>query len=525
LLYPLQSGALEGLTPNSLIQQAEVAGESLGKTHWGLSLRDFFKSTDEYSQLDHKLNQYVSLHSDLEAISDSLADHQDHIETVSWRSSFDDAFDTDVNELHQTLEECQQAIRFAAKYESIKDTLDTDEFDLTATKELLAAIKSPQSQPNPVAIKYCDVIFDTVKKYTSAKNTLSVYDLSNIHNTLQNALQANAGSRQSVANSLENVQSLLDAAVETETARQTLDLSHSGITHNEISHWIQAALAEVSVENIRKAKSAVSNLKEGVWKPEYLQKYTPAEFEHLVADLFADYGYRTTVTKQSNDGGIDVMAYSGSETIAIQVKQYSPGNRVGRPTVQQIAGVQVQIDATKAIVVTSSDFTQTAKEASQQYGDTMELINGTKLIQRLSRSGLTPPTGSSRENQQRHRRTQQSTSNSQRNTRSSYSENRNDGRFCMVCGERFQANLEQVKTPAGETIRCCPRCKQLLEQRNDMQDHSRSDAFQALGLSTGASQAEIKQAYRERVHKVHPDQGGSNEEFQQVQQAYETLLN
>lgn len=47
-------------------------------------------------------------------------------------------------------------------------------------------------------------------------------------------------------------------------------------------------------------------------------------------------------------------------------------------------------------------------------------------------------------------------------------------------------------------------------------------AFAVLGLSPDASEAEVKSAYRGKVKRVHPDQGGDPETFQRVQEAYTT---
>lgn len=47
-------------------------------------------------------------------------------------------------------------------------------------------------------------------------------------------------------------------------------------------------------------------------------------------------------------------------------------------------------------------------------------------------------------------------------------------------------------------------------------------AYEALGLPPTASAAEIKAAYRDRVKEVHPDRGGDEESFREVQEAYAT---
>lgn len=51
------------------------------------------------------------------------------------------------------------------------------------------------------------------------------------------------------------------------------------------------------------------------------------------------------------------------------------------------------------------------------------------------------------------------------------------------------------------------------------------DYYSILGVNRSASSDEIKQAYRRLASQHHPDKGGSKEEFQRVQEAYETLGN
>lgn len=52
-----------------------------------------------------------------------------------------------------------------------------------------------------------------------------------------------------------------------------------------------------------------------------------------------------------------------------------------------------------------------------------------------------------------------------------------------------------------------------------------SDYYDVLGISKNASLEEIKNAYKRLAKTHHPDRGGKKEEFQKIQQAYETLSN
>eukprot|EP00959_Pyramimonas_sp_CCMP1952_P187343 3917379-Pyramimonas_sp.AAC.2 len=47
--------------------------------------------------------------------------------------------------------------------------------------------------------------------------------------------------------------------------------------------------------------------------------------------------------------------------------------------------------------------------------------------------------------------------------------------------------------------------------------------FMLLGLPSHSTEAEVRRAYRTLVRKEHPDKGGSDAKFQEIQTAYDTL--
>lgn len=51
------------------------------------------------------------------------------------------------------------------------------------------------------------------------------------------------------------------------------------------------------------------------------------------------------------------------------------------------------------------------------------------------------------------------------------------------------------------------------------------DYYEILGLKRGASSAEIKAAYRRLAQKYHPDKGGDQERFKEINEAYQVLSN
>ena len=63
------------------------------------------------------------------------------------------------------------------------------------------------------------------------------------------------------------------------------------------------------------------------------------------------------------------------------------------------------------------------------------------------------------------------------------------------------------------------------ESGSDPDQESIDGAYAVLGLPAGASDTEVRRAYREKVKEVHPDHGGTHDEFQQVQEAYAAATN
>mmetsp|Transcript_6770 Transcript_6770/g.23640 ORF Transcript_6770/g.23640 Transcript_6770/m.23640 type:complete len:105 (-) Transcript_6770:1047-1361(-) len=50
-----------------------------------------------------------------------------------------------------------------------------------------------------------------------------------------------------------------------------------------------------------------------------------------------------------------------------------------------------------------------------------------------------------------------------------------------------------------------------------------SNLYDVLGLHEGASEKEIRRAYRNLATREHPDKGGDEEKFKHIQRAYEIL--
>ncbi len=118
---------------------------------------------------------------------------------------------------------------------------------------------------------------------------------------------------------------------------------------------------------------------------------TPLQFEALIASLLNSMGFRTQLTKQTGDGGIDIVALSTAPPVSgkyiIQCKRWS--QPVGETVVRDVYGIVTAERANKGIVVTTSSFTRQAYEFAQ--GKPIELIDGRRLAELVGAEG--PPEG------------------------------------------------------------------------------------------------------------------------------------
>lgn len=122
-------------------------------------------------------------------------------------------------------------------------------------------------------------------------------------------------------------------------------------------------------------KPVTSTAKEKHWEAK-LDEMGGYEFEEFVAQLFEKMGYETKVTKESGDQGVDVIAKTPFETLAIQAKNLS--SKVSNSAVQEIVAARNPSGADKAIVVTTSSFTRSARKLAK--ANNVRLVNREELL-------------------------------------------------------------------------------------------------------------------------------------------------
>jgi restriction system protein len=122
---------------------------------------------------------------------------------------------------------------------------------------------------------------------------------------------------------------------------------------------------------------------------EKLKRASPSFFERIVVELLVKMGYggsRADAGKaigRSGDGGIDGIIKEdrlGLDVVYIQAKRWE-NNSVGRPDVMQFAGALQAQKANKGIFMTTSRFTEDAKNYVAQIGSKVVLIDGDQLTE------------------------------------------------------------------------------------------------------------------------------------------------
>lgn len=124
------------------------------------------------------------------------------------------------------------------------------------------------------------------------------------------------------------------------------------------------------------AEDIVESTKDFILK-ELSRQLKGYDLEAFVADLFRAMGYRTTVSPQGGDSGIDITAYKDELPPRILVQVKSQDSDIKETTIQSLKGAMREGDY--GLFVTLSNYTKNA----QKYLDSTPIIrgiNGTELV-------------------------------------------------------------------------------------------------------------------------------------------------
>ncbi|MCG8470515.1 MAG: restriction endonuclease, partial [Desulfobacterales bacterium] len=111
--------------------------------------------------------------------------------------------------------------------------------------------------------------------------------------------------------------------------------------------------------------------------PEEIKVMNRRKFECFIAELFDGFGYSVELTKQTRDGGKDIIAIGNKDLLEnkylIECKRPNPGNPVDISVVRSLYGVKQYERATKAIGVTTTYFSPDAHDFQKDVKWELEL--------------------------------------------------------------------------------------------------------------------------------------------------------
>ncbi len=126
-------------------------------------------------------------------------------------------------------------------------------------------------------------------------------------------------------------------------------------------------------------------------KIEDLLTLTPIEFELLIAGLFSCQGFEAFAVGGAHDGGIDVrMLTPNGKTLwgVAQCKRYSPNRPLGPGTIRAFHGAFTQTVAKLGYVITTSQFTPSARAAAESLS-WLSLLDGSELLKLIRHVEIT----------------------------------------------------------------------------------------------------------------------------------------
>ena len=229
------------------------------------------------------------------------------------------------------------------------------------------------------------------------RNDIPETPIEPVTNRLANAISENPPNSSNLEKAC---QETIDIARSTTVTKLTLDriknidFIHPSESKTTASQAILDAHQNQNNERLQSLAFAADQSDRGSWEQADLRNYSDdsnsgGPFENLLADLWSQKGYETSLTADGSDGGVDIIGTNDSEEILIQAKRYD-SKRVKAPEIRELAGLFPQYDFDRAILVTSSKLTDPAGAEAARVAD-LKVITGSELAQMLSDSVLQPP--------------------------------------------------------------------------------------------------------------------------------------
>jgi HJR/Mrr/RecB family endonuclease len=355
----------------------------------------------EYAKLSDELDEYrkiVDRHEELRERYESVAFESENFEDgmtnvlAPVRQANPDNIDVANSELNTAETILKSAELQTALGKRLSEFPEETPFEIETAKRHIDSynVENKPEQVHGVLEAYDTLVRDCqrLQEIREWDNRVPTEDLVK---RLNDAIRKSKPSEVDVSEAVSELMLLREPAESILDVLEDMNPDNPAVNQEKVLAQVDTAIENGDPSLIEDLSSKMEGLSKTAWTAKHLRQYDWQQFEQLIGRLWEDKGYSTEVTQGSGDRGVDVFARKSGETVAIQAKHNSKSNRVGRPPVQKLGGILATNDADRAIVVTSASFTGTAKEEADNFGDGMELIPRSELLQMLNESELIPP--------------------------------------------------------------------------------------------------------------------------------------
>lgn len=123
--------------------------------------------------------------------------------------------------------------------------------------------------------------------------------------------------------------------------------------------------------------------------PMIMHQLTPYQFEEMVCELFEKQGFHVSLTKQTHDGGKDLIVLRsdplGEFCVYMDCKKFSQDHPVGVKLVRELYGTVEADRVTAGKIVTTSYFSKEAKEFTETVRYRMSLMDFNEIVRALQK--------------------------------------------------------------------------------------------------------------------------------------------
>lgn len=138
--------------------------------------------------------------------------------------------------------------------------------------------------------------------------------------------------------------------------------------------------AESDVDRLRRLKEKLSTISGVTHRSEHeWRAMTDRQFEIEIGGLYERMGYQTHVTRQSNDGGVDVILTKNGVDTYVQCKHYSCKTYLGVVEMRAFYGV-CMARGVKGIMICTGELTNDAKDFARAVSSTLRVVRMGELL-------------------------------------------------------------------------------------------------------------------------------------------------